>query len=216
MAKKLTAKQVESDSGPPFASDGDNLYLRRKNGGKSWAFVFRLGGRQHELELGKAGKDHVSLADARAKAAEGRRLLNMKPKIDPRSVWGMKAAKGDEKALTFGAAADALLKRQDERLIAGVDGGKNPKHRKQWHTSLGGLPKAFREMPVDQIKPEDVFGVLDPLWIKTRVGVTVARADRGGDRPQPRFTRHAPQPSRLDELAEDPTRQGQAARQDRS
>ena len=69
--------------------------------------------RQHEVGLGKAGKDRVTLAQARAKAAEGRKLLDATPKIDPRTVW---RAKPTEKAMTFGETADALLIRQDERL----------------------------------------------------------------------------------------------------
>ena len=129
-------------------------------------FIFRLGGRQHELGLGKAGKGHVSLADARVTAAEGRRLLNSKPKIDPRSVWGGRRAQGAEGPLTFGAAADALLAHQDEIQVAGVNGGRNPKHRAQWRSSLGGLPKWFRDLPAAEITPDKVYDALFPTWFK--------------------------------------------------
>jgi integrase len=169
MTKKLTAKQVDSDLAPGLYGDGDNLYLRIKEGtgkngvttrGKSWVFIYRFAGAQHELGLGKAGKDSVTLAQARVRAAEGRAMLSAKPKIDPGAVWRSKPA---EKPATFGGKADALLDRQDERLLA----GKNPKHRAQWRKTLGDLPKWFRNMPVGEIGPEDVFKVLDPLWTKT-------------------------------------------------
>ena len=163
--KRLTAALVESDKlEPGLYADGGNLYLRLKNGGKSWVFIYRFGtgggARQHEVGLGKAGKDRVTLAQARAKAAEGRKLLDATPRIDPKSVWRAKPA---ERAITFGEAADALLIRQDERLTA----GKNRKHRGQWRKSLGDLPKWFRDMPVGEIGPEEVFKALDPLWTKT-------------------------------------------------
>jgi integrase len=160
MSKNLTSKQVESNLDPGLYGDGDNLYLRVKKGGKSWVFIYRFGNKQHEVGLGKAGKDRVPLAEARARAAEGRRLLNAKPKIDPRTVWRAQPA---ERAITFGEAADALLIRQDERLTA----GRNGKHRAQWRHSLGDLPKWFRDMPVGDVGPEDVFKVLDPRWTVT-------------------------------------------------
>jgi integrase len=173
MSKNLTSQQVESDLDPGLYGDGDNLYLRVsrppkdeakrakwKGSSKSWVFIFRLNDRQHEVGLGKAGKGRVTLAQARAKAAEGRKLLDATPKVDPRSVWRAKPA---EKPATFGEAADALLIRQDERLSA----GKNPKHRSQWRKSLGDLPKWFRNMPVAEVGPEDVFKVLDPRWTVT-------------------------------------------------
>ena len=173
MSKNLTTKQVESDLDPGLYGDGDNLYLRVsrppkdeakrakwKGSSKSWVFIFRLNDRQHEIGLGKAGKDRVTLAQARARAAEGRKLLDATPKIDPRSVWHAKPA---EKPATFGEKADALLDRQDERLLA----GKNRKHRAQWRKSLGDLPKWFRNMPVGEIGPEEVFKALDLLWAQT-------------------------------------------------
>ena len=130
-----------------------------KTKGKSWVFIYRFG-RQREIGLGKAGKDSVTLGQARARATEGRAMLNAKPKIDPYTVWRAKPA---EKALTFGETADALLIRQDERLLA----GKNRKHRAQWRKSLGDLPNWFRNMPVGEVGAEEVFKVLDPLWTVT-------------------------------------------------
>ena len=176
MTKKLTAKQVDSDLAPGLYGDGDtSLYWRRtlKEGTCRKMTASRntreqilgvhlsdfMAGR-HELGLGKAGKDSVTLAQARARAAEGRAMLSAKPKIDPGAVWRSKPA---EKPATFGEKADALLIRQDERLTA----GKNRKHRAQWRKSLGDLPKWFRDMPVGEIGPEDVFKVLDPLWTVT-------------------------------------------------
>jgi hypothetical protein len=91
---RLTAPQVDSRAlKPGLHSDGGNLYLRvsvskassddkassadraakaDKAPNRSWVFIYRWEGRQHEAGLGKAGKGYVTLKDARDKAKEGR------------------------------------------------------------------------------------------------------------------------------------------------
>ncbi len=77
MARKielLTALAVSTKTKPGLYRDGGNLYLHiTKAGVKSWVFRFMLGGKAREMGLGPLHT--VTLADARAKAAETRKLL---------------------------------------------------------------------------------------------------------------------------------------------
>ena len=218
MTKKLTAKQVDSDLAPRplrrrrqplFAHQGGDREERRQDEGRTGCSSTASPALSTEIGLGKAGKGRVTLVEARAKAAEGRKLLDATPKIDPGAVWRSKPA---EKPSTFGEKADALLDRQDERLLA----GKNPKHRAQWRKSLGDLPKWFRNIPVGEIGPEDVFKVLDPLWTVTpqtasRLRGRIAKVCDSARGPKG----YARQSSRLVGLAEEQAWRGQAARQAR-
>jgi integrase len=159
---RLTAMQVDS---PTLEArrhgDGGNLYLDAKpDGNRSWRFIYRFAGKQREAGLGKAGKGGVPLKDARAKAAEGRAMLNERPPRDPLSVWRPAPVVA---APTFAACAKAHIERQDSRGLL----GRNPKHVTQWRSTLASLPVWFQKLPVDEIGPEVVFKALDPIWSRT-------------------------------------------------
>jgi integrase len=161
---RFTALQVDA-LGPGLHSDSNNLYLRVKlDGRRSWAFIYRINGKQREAGLGKAadknGKNGVTLANARRRASEGREMLGRKPPVDPLTVWRARPASD---APTFAEAADAYVRRQESR----GEGGRNPKHRRQWKTSLASLPAWFRALKVDQIGPQQVFDAIDDIWSAT-------------------------------------------------
>jgi integrase len=156
---RLTAPQVDAlpPRGTPYG-DGNGLYLSvKESGARSWMFRYRIGGREREAGLGKAGKGNVSLKDARLRAAEGRALLNQKPQIDPLSVWRTAPV---ARTITFAECASAFLSRQEERGLL----GKNPRHIGQWRSTLASLPAWFQKTQVDEIGPEAVFKALDPVW----------------------------------------------------
>src|SRR5215208_1787739 len=70
---RLTAAFVES-ARPGFWADGDNLYLDvRGANSKNWQLVYQRQGRERSKGLGSA--KFVTLAEAREKAFEARRLL---------------------------------------------------------------------------------------------------------------------------------------------
>jgi integrase len=154
---KLTALQV--DALPPGRhSDGGSLYLEVKEAGtRSWLFKFRWQGKEPEVGGGKAGKNGVALKDARRWAAEGRAMLAMQPKVDPRTVWRPAPVVA---TLTFAEHTKKFLDRQESRGLL----GKNPRHVGQWRSTLASLPAWFQKTPVDQIGPEAVFEALDPIW----------------------------------------------------
>lgn len=141
--------------------DGNGLFLRVLDPAKRvyWVYRFRVGKRDREMSLGKYPA--MTLADARARHAEVRAVV-MKG-LDPMGEKPGKAPATSSDAQTFGAAADDYVERKEKR----GELGKNPKHRQQWRSTLAGLPKWFRDLPVDRIGAQQVFDVLDPIWAKT-------------------------------------------------
>jgi integrase len=114
--------------------------------------IFRHGGRQREMGLGSATV--VSLADARRKRDEIRRILadGRDPIAERR---GAKAAPA--KAVTFGAFADTLV----PELAKGF---RNAKHAAQWTSTLAAYAAPLRSKPVSEIATDDVLAVLQPIW----------------------------------------------------
>jgi integrase len=167
---------------PGLYGDGGNLYLRVakevvgedgvvKEGGRSWVFVYRHGGKQRELGLGKAGKRKgaVSLKDARDTAKQGRAMLDGQPPIDPRTVW---RAQPRASARTFAQAAKDYMAEKEA-------GWKNAKHIAQWRHTIKVYCQPLHDTPVDKIGAEDVRSILTPIWRRapetaSRVRVRIA------------------------------------------
>ncbi|WP_373502230.1 tyrosine-type recombinase/integrase [Aestuariivirga sp.] len=162
MAGKLNARKVETLTKPGRHADGNNLYLFiSPNGGKRWTFFYRFGktadGKplRREMGLGGAARGQVSLAEAREKALEARKLLSAG--ADP-----LEARKAAEKAgrtiPTFGTFADDYLKSHRP-------GFKNAKHIAQWELTLSdAYCRAIRAKPVNEIDTEAILSVLKPIW----------------------------------------------------
>src|SRR3954452_9464954 len=122
--KRLSARSVATITKPGRHADGEGLYLVvDPSDAKRWLFLFRWGGKLKEMGLGGLGA--VSLAEAREKAAEARRVLaGGKNPIDERRA----AEAVREAAATFGAFADSI--------VASLSPGfRNAKHRQQWKSS---------------------------------------------------------------------------------
>ena len=145
---KLSARYVATVGQLGRHSDGDGLYLNvSANGARSWVFMWKRDGRRREMGLGPA-RD-VSLAEARAAAAEARRKI--RAGIDPI------AEKRRPAGMTFGQAADAYV---DSVEL----GWRNEKHRWQWRKTLTSLCDSIREIPVVAIETSHVLSVLQPIW----------------------------------------------------
>ena len=159
-ANRLTARKVETITKPGRHADGNGLYLIvDKSGAKRWAFIFRHEnphGRNNTLrEMGLGGLSRVSLADARALAAECRRVLATgRSPIDVRKA---KNAEQRAKEATFGAFADELV----ESLKPGF---RNAKHAAQWEMTLREYAAPLRSMSLAEITTDDILSVLKPLW----------------------------------------------------
>jgi integrase len=128
--------------------------------------VFRYvrNGKMREAGLGPAsGRDAVSLAEARVKATEMRRLHNAG--IDPLAERDARAArqKADEQqaqanAVTFKAVSDLYI-------AAHEAGWRNAKHAAQWRATIETycVPH-FGGLPVGKIETGQVMQALEPIW----------------------------------------------------
>ena len=106
---KLTVRAVASLSKPGRHADGGNLYLQIAQAGtRQWTFFFQLNGKQREMGLGSAGQGGVTLAEAREKATEARRLLTQG--IDPIDARNGVRAADKAAGVKFGQFADDYVK----------------------------------------------------------------------------------------------------------
>ncbi len=131
--------------------DGGGLRLVVSNtGAKKWIFRFTIRGKRREMGLGSY--PDVELGEARAKAAEFRRLA--KEGVDP--IENRRAA--PEAIPTFTSCAARYVR-------AHRRGWKNAKHARQWVSTLKTYVRpVIGQRPVDSIQTEDVLKVLSPIW----------------------------------------------------
>jgi integrase len=122
---------------------------------KHWQFRYMRSGRGREMSLGNAA--HVTLAEARQKAADARTLLakGIDP-LDEREA--AKASRQPAAARTFASVAEAYI-------VTHQASWRNDKHRYQWRQSLANYAyPVIGDMDVAAIQMEDVVGVLRPIW----------------------------------------------------
>jgi integrase len=151
----LTVRTVETAKPGSVLHDGHGIYLKTgKNGGGKWIFRFTNPDTHRVTEIGLGSSRNVTLAEARAKAAEARKLVasGVNPITARRTAKARKAAQ-----LTFGQCANALL-------AAKASEWRNEVHRSQWRTTLETYAAPLWGLPVDQVTTEAVLGVLSPLW----------------------------------------------------
>ncbi len=159
---RLTALKVLRTKTPGMYADGAGLYLQVTGDGsahvaKSWIFRFTLRGRSREMGLGSLAT--FGLAEARAKAAECRRLTydGIDP-IETRKAAQAKAALDVAKTLTFKDCTE-------QYIAAHRAGWRNAKHAAQWSATV----KTYAEpvigsRPVQTIDTALVMKILEPLW----------------------------------------------------
>ena len=161
MARKigvLSALAVGRESNPGFYSDGGGLYLRvGPTGAKSWVFRYRIDGKLRDMGLGPTHA--VTLAEARAKATEARKLrVDGADPLQARQAVRQAAKLEAAKAMTFQQCADAYIE-------AHRAGWKNEKHGAQWGATLAAhVYPVFGELPVAAIDTGLVMKALEPIW----------------------------------------------------
>jgi integrase len=148
---RLSPLQVKRLAEPGLYPDGGNLYLSvSRTGAKSWRIIYVKSGKR--VELGIGALDTVSLAEARTKAAEARKLLH--DGVDLKAHWGKQRASSNS---NFGTVALAYIKAHEPSW-------KNAKHRQQWRNSLETYAAPIWNTPVDQITVNDVLAIVQPIW----------------------------------------------------
>lgn len=155
---RLSQLTVKNASKPGYMADGHGLYLQIANGGsKQWVFRYERTKRRRELGLGPTHA--VTLAEARGKATELRKMLA--DGLDPyevRSRAKLAAALERAKLMTFDECATAYI-------AAHSASWKNPKHRQQWANTLTQYAgPIFGKLPVAEVDTALVMKALQPLW----------------------------------------------------
>ena len=145
-----------------MSCDGGGLYLQCTAGAdggvrRSWLYRFAAKGRERQMGLGSA--ETVSLAEAREKAAECRKLhqAGIDP-IEHRKTAQAQAALEAAKSMTFDECRDAYIKAQ-------AAGWRNPKHHQQWENTLKTYcSPVFGRVAVQAVDVALVMNVLEPIW----------------------------------------------------
>jgi integrase len=153
---RLNPKQVEALTDRGRHADGGGLYLCIGPGAsRRWAFIFRWQGKLREMGLGSAKPKMVSLADARRKAGEARRMVDQG--INPIEARETEAKAREADSTNFGAFADEWFK--------GIEPGfRNTKHAAQWRMTLTTYAAPLRSVKLADIGADHVLKVLQPLW----------------------------------------------------
>jgi len=154
----LNDRRVRTHKKPGMLADGHGLYLRTTtNGVKGWIFRYQIDGRRRDMGLGSL--DDVSLAEARDRIPELRRLIRqgIDPIDDRRAKRGIAKAAAAH-ALTFGDCA--------EHYVASHRASwKNATHRQQWESTLSTyVDPVIGGLPVQTIDTAFVMQVVEPLW----------------------------------------------------
>jgi integrase len=171
MMDRLTPDEVLAPAKTGRLSDGGNLYLAvTPDGGRYWRFMYRWDGKQIEASLGPVNvarpADNASVADrnrakklakesldgARAKAREGRQMLDQKPPVNPAAVWRKLPESGSPRFQQAAADYIASKKRWSES------------HRASWLYTVRDYCKPLHRLCCNEITTNDVLKALRPLW----------------------------------------------------
>lgn len=148
---KLTARKVETLKEPGHYVDGDGLALViGKRGGKSWVLRTMMRGKRRDMGLG--GVSWVSLAEAREKAREYRKIA--REGGDP-----IDAQKTSSDCPTF---EEAARKVHAEQIVSQ---SRNAKHSAQWINTLHTYAFPYiGKKQISEVTQSDVLRVLSPIW----------------------------------------------------
>ena len=122
-----------------------------------WLYRFQMHGRRRDMGLGPT--DLYSLAEARQKALEARKLVaeGVDP-IEARQAKRSAAAVDAAKGMTFRACAEAYIN-------AHRSGWRNPKHAAQWPATLDAYAYPhFGSLPVQAVDVGLVLKAVEPIW----------------------------------------------------
>lgn len=156
--ERLNALAVSRMTTPGVFPDGGGLYVQvSKTGTKSYLLRYSRAGKESWMGLGSART--FTLAEARARAAEQRKLLA--DGLDPlgaRRVKRLAQAMAESNIVTFDKAAE-------EYITHNADGWTNIKHVSQWRNTLKTYASpVLGRVPVSDITPALVLRVLRPIW----------------------------------------------------
>ena len=158
---QLVPLNLSRDMKPGRYPDGGGLYLQvYKNGSRAWCFRYMLDGKAREMGLGSLNA--VSLAEARKRASECRRLkCEGTDPIEARRSKRQQAKLEAARALTFQQCAEGYIKTHRPSW-------RSDKHAEQWPSTLAMYAyPIFGNLPVQTVDTSLVMKALEPLWITT-------------------------------------------------
>lgn len=159
---RLTTVGVARLKEPGLYADGGNLYLQiSPSGSRSWIFRYRLGGRKTPRDMGLGSAATLTLAEAREKARECRKLLldGIDP-IDHRKEERVRQGLARAAQKPFKEVAEAYITAQEPTW-------KKAKQAKLWRSTLQRYAYPHvGDMPVQHIDVDQVMKVLEPIWYK--------------------------------------------------
>jgi integrase len=158
--KTVTALAVAKLRRPGRHRCGNNLYLQiGENGARSWIVRYQFGGRARHMGIGAT--DLLTLAEAREKAVEARRLLL--DGIDP-----LVERERRRQQASVAAASMVTFRECAERYIAAHEPSWRSRiHRNQWQSSLARFVyPVFGAVAVADVDTGLVMQVLEPLWMR--------------------------------------------------
>jgi len=164
MIDRLSALEVDKKTAKGVYADGGGLYLQvGKGGAKSWIFRYRFGktasGKPRIREMGLGGLNTFSLADARQKALQCRKLLH--DKIDP--IEHRKTERAARQVETV--QSKTFREYGDEYISSHSAEWKNFKHAQQWANTLEAYAHPIiGDLPVRSVDVEKVLTILRPIW----------------------------------------------------
>ncbi|WP_292156988.1 site-specific integrase [Mesorhizobium sp.] len=151
---KLTDTFLKTRTEPGVYGDGEGLWLRVHAGGtKSWLFIYKRAGRRREIGMGAygAGIAQVTLAQARAKADEFRKMLA--EDLDPYTENQKRKA---SRFNTFGMVADDFLNSKSSEWT--------PKTADDWRLHLTSHAAGLRNIAIGNVDTELVERTLLKFW----------------------------------------------------
>ena len=155
---RLSARAVETKATRGRFADGGGLFLQvSKWGTKSWIFRFERNGRERHMGLGPLHT--LSLAEARERARECRRLLlDGRDPIEARKAERMRERTEAARGLTFQECANQYIE-------AHKAGWHNEKHRAQWSSTLARYAHPIiGNLAVEAIDTALVLKCIQPIW----------------------------------------------------
>jgi integrase len=167
-SNRLTALRV-ARAKPGLHHDGGGLYLQVTGAGaKSWTLRYMLAGRAREMGLGPLSL--ISLAEARTRAVEAKRLRH--DGVDP-----IERRKAERAARTVAAAKTLTLGECCNGYVADHEKGWSADHRQAWINSIRDyVTPVFGKLPVASIDTSLVLKVLKPIWTEKHVTASRLRA----------------------------------------
>lgn len=157
---KLNTRAIAALTDVGRYSDGGGLYCKVfKGGSKSWVFMWSRNGKRREMGMG--GVADLSLKEARAKAAEMRKLVS-----DGKDPIAERAKVSEP---TFLECALQYIADHEKTW-------KNEKHIYQWRQTLTVYAKPLHKLRVSQVTTPDVLAVLKPIWMEKHETATRLRS----------------------------------------